>query len=74
MKKTINGQLFNRIEKIGNKEFNHIGCEGEKDSFGDFLASFVPKLGMKRKVRFTIETVGKYGKKTGNKHLKGESD
>jgi len=43
MKKTINGWLFNRIEKLGDKEFNHIGCEGENDSFGDFLASFVPK-------------------------------
>jgi len=58
MKKTINGWLFNRIEKIGGKEFNHIGCEGENGSFGDFLASFVPKIGMRRKVRFTIETKG----------------
>lgn len=57
MKKTINGWLFNRIEKLGDKEFNHIGCEGENDSFGDFLASFVPKIGTKRKARFTIETL-----------------
>ncbi len=57
MKKTIKGTLFNRMEKLGNKEFNHIGCEGEKDSFGNFLSSFVPKIGMKRKVRFTIETI-----------------
>ncbi len=57
MKKTIKGHLFNRMEKLGNKEFNHIGCEGEKDSFGDFLSSFVPKIGMKRKVKFTIETI-----------------
>lgn len=56
MKKTINGWLFNRIEKIGNKEFNHLGCEGENASFGDFLASFVPKTGMRKKVKFTIET------------------
>ncbi len=58
MKKTINGWLFNRIEKIGGKEFNHIGCEGENASFGNFLASFVPKIGMRRKVKFTIETQG----------------
>lgn len=57
MKKTINGWLFNRIEKIGNKEFNHLGCEGENASFGDFLALFVPKIGMRKKVRFTIETL-----------------
>ncbi len=55
MKKTINGWLFNRIEKLGDKEYNHIGCEGENDSFGDFLASFVPKIGMRRKVKFTVE-------------------
>ena len=58
MKKTIKGQLFNRMEKLGNKEFNHVGCEGENNSFGDFLSSFVPKIGMKRKVKFTIETIG----------------
>ncbi len=58
MKKTINGWLFNRIEKLGGKEFNHIGCEGENGSFGDFLAEFVPKVGMRKKARFTIETQG----------------
>ena len=55
MKKTINGYLFNRIEEIGNKKYNHIGFEGEKQSFGDLLASIVPKIGMKKKVRLTIE-------------------
>ncbi len=58
MKKTINGWLYNRIEKIGSKDFNHIGCEGENASFGDFLDSVVPKIGTRRKVKFTIETKG----------------
>ena len=56
MKKSIVGYLFNRIENLGNKKYNHIGCEGEDKSFGDFLASFVPKIDMRQKVRFTIET------------------
>jgi len=57
VKKTFEGFLFNRIEKIGNKEYNHVGCEGDNESFGDFLAQFVPKVGMRRKVKFTIEAI-----------------
>ncbi len=67
MKKTINGLLFNRIEKLGGKDFNHLGCEGKNESFGDFLAGFVPKIGMRKKARFTIETLDDSGKKS-NKH------
>ena len=54
MNKSINGYLFNRIEKLGDKKYNHIGFEGENQSFGDLLASFVPKVGMRKKVRLTI--------------------
>ena len=57
MKKTIEGYLFNRMEKLGNKSYNHIGCEGESENFGDFLSQFVPNIGMKRKVKFTIEEI-----------------
>lgn len=56
MKLTFEGYLFNRLEKIGNKKYNHVGCEGETIEFGDFLTQFVPELGMKRKVKFTIES------------------
>jgi len=56
MKKTIEGYLFNRIEKLGDKQYNHVGCEGKGKNFGDFLSQFVPKVGMRRKVKFTIET------------------
>jgi len=56
MKKTFEGYLFNRLEKIGNKNYNHVGCEGEDSEFGDFLTKFVPEIGMKRKVKFTIES------------------
>lgn len=59
MKKTFNGYLFNRIEKIGNKKYNHVGCQGKNKNFGDFLSQFVPKLGTQRKVKFTIETLEK---------------
>jgi len=55
MKKTIEGYLFNRIEKLGNKEYNHIGFEDNEKSFGDIMASLVPKVGMKKKARLTIE-------------------
>jgi hypothetical protein len=58
MKETFEGYLFNRIEKIGNKKYNHVGCEGKDKNFGDFLSRFVPEIGMKRKVKFTIETQG----------------
>ncbi len=57
MKKKIKGRLFNRIELLGNKKFNHVGCEGENESFEEFLVSFVPEIGMKRKVKFTVETL-----------------
>ena len=56
MKLTYEGYLFNRLEKIGNKKYNHVGCEGETNEFGDFLTQFVPELGMKRKVKFTTES------------------
>jgi len=59
MKKTFNGYLYNRIEKIGNKKYNHVGCEGDDENFGDFLSQFVPEVGMRRKVKFTIESLGK---------------
>lgn len=49
MKKTFEGYLFNRLEKIGNKTYNHVGCKGENRDIGDFLTEFVPELGMKRK-------------------------
>ena len=55
MKKTIEGNLFNRIEVLGNKEYKHIGFEDDEKSFGDLIESFVPKIGMKREIRLTIE-------------------
>ncbi len=56
MKKTFEGFLYNRIEKLGDKNYNHVGCRGNKENFIDFLTQFVPDLGMQRKVKFTIET------------------
>lgn len=66
MKKTIKGYLFNRIEELGNKKYNHIGFEGEKTSFGDLMASLVPEVGMKKKAQLTIEILNnKASKKNG---------
>ena len=56
MKKTFKGWLYNRIEKLGKKSFNHVGCRGIDNKFINFLTQFVPKVGMQRKVQFTIET------------------
>jgi hypothetical protein len=39
MKKTFEGYLFNRIENMGNKKYNHIGCEGDVNDFGNFFIS-----------------------------------
>ena len=56
MKKTFEGHLFNRIEIFGNKKYNHVGCESDNSKFMDFLSQFVPKVGMRRKVTFTVES------------------
>ncbi|RLC38659.1 hypothetical protein DRH27_01720 [Candidatus Falkowbacteria bacterium] len=55
MKKTIKGNLFNRIEKLGNKKYVHVGFEDKDKTFGNLLGSFVPEVGMKKKVKLTIE-------------------
>jgi len=56
MKKTFERYLFNRIKKIGNKKYNHVGYRGISGNCGDFLTQFVPEVGMRRKVKFTMES------------------
>lgn len=56
MKQVFNGWLFNRMELIGDKTLNHVGCEGSNEQFVDFIAQFVPEVGMRRKVTFTVES------------------
>ncbi len=56
MKKIFNGWLFNRMEKLGGKVFNHVGCKGDNEQFIDFLTQFVPEIGMQRKVNFIVES------------------
>ncbi|MEA3273138.1 MAG: hypothetical protein U9Q72_00880 [Patescibacteria group bacterium] len=55
IKKTITGFLFNRIEKMGDEDYNHVGFEDKNKSFGDLLLASVPKIGTQRKARITIE-------------------
>jgi len=57
MKQTFEGWLFNKLEIVGNEQYNHVGCEGESKEFGNFLSQFVPENGMKRKVKLTIEAL-----------------
>ena len=56
MKKTFNGWLFNRMERLGGRVFNHVGCKGDDEQFIDFLVQFVPEIGTRRKVTFTVES------------------
>ncbi|MCD6227169.1 hypothetical protein J7J90_01625 [Candidatus Micrarchaeota archaeon] len=56
-KKTIEGELFHEIEEFGGKKYEHIGFRDKNNMFGDMMASFVPKVGMRRKARLTIEII-----------------
>lgn len=56
MKKTFEGFLFNKLEMLGDKKYNHVGCMGGNENFIDFLSQFVSEVGMKRKVKFTVES------------------
>ena len=57
MKKVLQGYLFNRLEKLGDKEYNHIGFEDDEQKFGDIMASFVPEIGTKKRARLTLEII-----------------
>ncbi len=57
--KTIEGELFHEIEELGNKKYEHIGFRDKKNKFGEMLASLVPKIGMTKKVKLTIELSNK---------------
>lgn len=63
MKRVFYANLYNRIEKIGQEDFNHIGCEGIGKDCGDVLSEFVPNLNDTLKVKFTLETVEESPKK-----------
>jgi hypothetical protein len=67
MRKRIIGYLFNRLEEMGKEKFNHIGFEGEKESFGEMMAAIVPEIGMRKKARLTIELLADNSKKINKK-------
>jgi hypothetical protein len=54
---TIKGFIFNRVEKLGGKNYNHIGFSDDKNRFGEMLGSLVPEIGMTKKARLTIELI-----------------
>lgn len=58
MKKIIEGNLYNRIEKIGNKKFRHVGFEDDKGKFGYYLEEMVPTVGTTKRAKLTIELLG----------------
>ncbi len=53
----LKGYVFNRIERLGGREYNHIGFIDDEKTFGDKIASLVPKVGMKKRVRMIIELI-----------------
>ena len=55
MKKIIEGELFHEIEELGNKKYEHVGFRDKENNFGEMITSLVPKVGMKRKARLTIQ-------------------
>lgn len=55
MKKIIEGYLYNRIEKLGNQDFKHVGFEDNEGKFGEYLEEMVPIIGSKKKAKLTIE-------------------
>ena len=55
MKKSISGQIYNRIEKMGDKDYRHIGFEDPNNDFPRMLESLVPKVGDTKKVKMTLE-------------------
>jgi len=57
MKKTIEGELFHEIEELGNKKYVHIGFRDDENKFGDMLEEIVPKVGMIKKAKITIEVL-----------------
>jgi len=57
MKKSMQGFLVSRIEKLGNKDYNHITFEDSGKKFGQMLESIVPKVGDRKKVKLTIEVL-----------------
>jgi len=59
MKKSINGQIYHRIEKMGNKEYQHLGFEDKNNKFPEMLEAIVPKVGDTKKVKITVEVLEK---------------
>jgi len=55
VKRVIEGKLFHEIEKLGNRNYVHVGFRDKEGKFGDMIEGIVPEVGMTKKVRLTIE-------------------
>jgi len=55
MKKTLVGEIYHQIEKLGNREYAHIGFRDPDNQFGETLAKLVPQPAMVKKAKITIE-------------------
>ncbi len=57
MKKTIIGELYHQIEKLGGQNYAHIGFRDPNNEFGRALEKLVPEAGMVKKAKITIELI-----------------
>ena len=55
MRKTLIGEIYHQIEKLGKQEYAHIGFRDPDNQFGETLAKLVPQPGMVKKAKITIE-------------------
>ena len=55
IRKNIEGELFHEIEKLGNRNYVHVGFRDAANKFGDMIEGIVPEVGMTKKVKLTIE-------------------
>ncbi len=55
MKRSIEGNVFHRIEEVNGEKIEHIGFEDDAGLFPKLLESIVPKIGMRKKVKISFE-------------------
>ncbi len=54
-KRSLVGEVYHQIERLGDKEYAHIGFRDPDGKFGDMLAELVPRPGMSKKAKITLE-------------------
>ncbi|NOZ44576.1 MAG: hypothetical protein GXP45_05570 [bacterium] len=58
----IVGTVYNRIETMGDKDFQHLGFDPDEGDFGDMLEQLVPHVGDKLRVKVVFSILEKQEK------------